>query len=43
MINILGPKEIKGNYEINGVYKLFSMEGVKIHIYGKKVQIIIEN
>ena len=37
MINILGPKEIKGNYEINGVYKLFSMEGVKIHIYGKKV------
>ena len=37
MINILGPKEIKGNYEINGIYKLFSMEGVKIHIYGKKV------
>ena len=37
MINILGPKEIKGNYEINGVYKLFSMEGVKLHIYGKKV------
>ena len=37
MINILGPKEIKGNYEINGVYKLFSMEGAKIHIYGKKV------
>jgi len=37
MINILGPKEIKGNYEINGVYKLFSMDGVKIHIYGKKV------
>ncbi|HVH95528.1 MAG TPA: 5-(carboxyamino)imidazole ribonucleotide synthase [Bacillus sp. (in: firmicutes)] len=37
MINILGPKEIKGNYEINGVCKLFSMEGIKLHIYGKKV------
>jgi 5-(carboxyamino)imidazole ribonucleotide synthase len=37
MINILGPKEIKGNYEITGINKLFSIEGVKLHIYGKKV------
>lgn len=36
MINLLGPKEIEGPYEINGIDKLFSIEGAKIHIYGKK-------
>lgn len=37
MINLLGPKEIEGLYEIKGIDKLFSLEGVKLHIYGKKL------
>lgn len=36
MINLLGPKEVEGFYEINGIDKLFAIEGVKLHIYGKK-------
>ncbi|MBA3978923.1 MAG: 5-(carboxyamino)imidazole ribonucleotide synthase [Nitrosopumilus sp.] len=37
MINLLGPDKIKGEYEIFGIGELFSLEGIKIHIYGKKV------
>ncbi|MER5174865.1 MAG: 5-(carboxyamino)imidazole ribonucleotide synthase [Candidatus Nitrosocosmicus sp.] len=37
MINLLGPEKINGAYEISGIDKLFSIEGVKLHIYGKKV------
>jgi 5-(carboxyamino)imidazole ribonucleotide synthase len=37
MINLLGPQKINGMYEIGGIDKLFSLEGVKLHIYGKKI------
>ncbi|MBA3750282.1 MAG: 5-(carboxyamino)imidazole ribonucleotide synthase [Nitrosopumilus sp.] len=37
MINLLGPEKIEGAYEIRGINKLFSLDGVKLHIYGKKV------
>jgi 5-(carboxyamino)imidazole ribonucleotide synthase len=36
MINLLGPDKIKGDYEICGINKLLSMEGIKIHVYGKQ-------
>lgn len=37
MVNLLGPEKTKGAYEIHGIDKLFSLEGVKLHIYGKMV------
>jgi 5-(carboxyamino)imidazole ribonucleotide synthase len=37
MINLLGPEKLEGVYEIEGIDKLFSMDGIKLHIYGKKV------
>ncbi len=37
MINLLGPEKINGMYEISGIDKLFSLDGIKLHIYGKKV------
>jgi len=37
MINLLGPEKIEGAYEIRGINKLFSLDGVKLHVYGKKV------
>ena len=37
MINLLGPQKINGTYEIRGIDKLFSLEGIKLHIYGKKI------
>lgn len=36
MINILGPTGIEGSYDVDGIENLFSMEGLKLHIYGKK-------
>jgi 5-(carboxyamino)imidazole ribonucleotide synthase len=36
MVNLLGPEKINGAYEIYGIDKLLSLEGVKLHIYGKK-------
>jgi len=36
MVNLLGPKNEEGIYEVTGVDKLFSIDGVKLHIYGKK-------
>jgi 5-(carboxyamino)imidazole ribonucleotide synthase len=35
MINILGPDNYTGPYEIAGIDKLFAIPGAKIHIYGK--------
>ncbi len=35
MINILGPANYTGPYEITGIDELFAIPGVKIHIYGK--------
>ena len=35
MINILGPNNYTGPYEITGIDELFAIPGVKIHIYGK--------
>ncbi|CAN5841581.1 5-(carboxyamino)imidazole ribonucleotide synthase [soil metagenome] len=35
MINILGPDNYTGPYEITGIDELFSIPGVKIHVYGK--------
>jgi 5-(carboxyamino)imidazole ribonucleotide synthase len=35
MINILGPNNYAGPYEITGIDELFGIPGVKIHIYGK--------
>jgi 5-(carboxyamino)imidazole ribonucleotide synthase len=37
MVNLLGPAKINGAYEIHGIDRLFSLEGIKLHIYGKKV------
>ncbi len=37
MINLLGPEKINGPYEIEGIDKLFSIDGVKLHVYGKRV------
>ncbi len=36
MVNILGPSDISGDYEIKGIDKLFALEGIKLHLYGKK-------
>jgi 5-(carboxyamino)imidazole ribonucleotide synthase len=35
MVNILGPDNYTGSYEINGINELFAVPGAKIHIYGK--------
>lgn len=35
MINILGPGNYTGPYEITGIDELFTIPGVKIHVYGK--------
>ncbi len=35
MINILGPNNYTGPYEITGIDELFTIPGVKIYVYGK--------
>jgi 5-(carboxyamino)imidazole ribonucleotide synthase len=37
MLNLLGPENGSGPYEIAGLKKLFSIPGLKLHIYGKKI------
>jgi 5-(carboxyamino)imidazole ribonucleotide synthase len=37
MVNILGPKDFTGHYAIRGLTRLFSVPGVKVHVYGKKI------
>jgi 5-(carboxyamino)imidazole ribonucleotide synthase len=36
MVNILGPPNVNGPYEIKGIDNLFALEGTKLHVYGKK-------
>lgn len=37
MVNLLGPKNLNGYYFVEGLKDLFSIDAVKIHIYGKKI------
>lgn len=37
MKNILGPPNLCGNYMIRGLKNFFSIPGVKLHMYGKKI------
>ena len=37
MVNILGSLNHNGPYEIKGLKNLFSVPGVKLHVYGKKI------
>lgn len=36
MINILGDENVNGEYAIEGIDDIFSIDGVTLHIYGKK-------
>jgi len=36
MINLLGASDFSGNYKLEGLEQISSMEGVYIHLYGKK-------
>ena len=36
MVNILGPKEFEGEYYLDGLNELLSIEGLKLHLYGKR-------
>ena len=36
MINILGPPDVSGPYTLNGIKEIFSLPGVRIHLYGKQ-------
>ena len=36
MINLLGEKGFEGNVKYEGLSKAMAIEGVKIHLYGKK-------
>ncbi|MGA7368847.1 MAG: 5-(carboxyamino)imidazole ribonucleotide synthase [Nitrososphaeraceae archaeon] len=37
MVNILGPKEFEGEYYLDGLNELLSIEGLKLHLYGKRI------
>jgi 5-(carboxyamino)imidazole ribonucleotide synthase len=37
MLNLLGPNGFEGAYAIRGLRKAFSMPGLNLHIYGKKL------
>jgi 5-(carboxyamino)imidazole ribonucleotide synthase len=37
MMNILGPANQNGPYAIKGLKNLFLIQGLKLHVYGKKV------
>lgn len=37
MVNILGSEHHNGTYKIEGLSKLMSIPGIKLHIYGKKI------
>lgn len=36
MVNILGPKEFEGEYYLDGLNELLGIEGLKLHLYGKR-------
>jgi 5-(carboxyamino)imidazole ribonucleotide synthase len=37
MVNILGPKGFEGEYFLDGLHELLSIEGLKLHLYGKRI------
>jgi 5-(carboxyamino)imidazole ribonucleotide synthase len=37
MVNILGPKEFEGEYYLDGLHELLSIEGLKLHLYGNRI------
>lgn len=37
MVNILGPGEFEGEYYLNGLHELLSIEGLRLHLYGKRI------
>jgi 5-(carboxyamino)imidazole ribonucleotide synthase len=37
MLNLLGPENGSGPYKILGLKALFSIPGLKLHVYGKKI------
>jgi 5-(carboxyamino)imidazole ribonucleotide synthase len=37
MFNILGPKEFEGEYYLDGLDELLSIDGLKLHLYGKRI------
>ena len=37
MVNILGPKGFEGEYYLDGLHELLSIEGLKLHLYGKRI------
>lgn len=37
MLNLLGPENGSGPYKILGLKELFSIPGLKLHVYGKKI------
>lgn len=36
MVNLVGPQDVKGAYQLTGVDECLSMEGVYIHVYNKQ-------
>ncbi|HET6641388.1 MAG TPA: 5-(carboxyamino)imidazole ribonucleotide synthase [Nitrososphaeraceae archaeon] len=37
MVNILGPREFEGEYYLDGLNELLSIDGLKLHLYGKRI------
>ncbi|MGH9995763.1 MAG: 5-(carboxyamino)imidazole ribonucleotide synthase, partial [Nitrososphaeraceae archaeon] len=37
MVNILGPTRFEGEYYLDGLHELLSIEGLKLHLYGKRI------
>ncbi|HET9612657.1 MAG TPA: 5-(carboxyamino)imidazole ribonucleotide synthase [Nitrososphaeraceae archaeon] len=37
MVNILGPKGFEGEYYLDDLHELLSIEGLKLHLYGKRI------
>jgi 5-(carboxyamino)imidazole ribonucleotide synthase len=37
MLNLLGPDNGSGTYKISGLKELFTIPGLKLHVYGKKI------
>jgi 5-(carboxyamino)imidazole ribonucleotide synthase len=37
MVNILGPQEFEGEYYLAGLHELLKIEGLKLHLYGKRI------
>lgn len=37
MVNILGPTGFEGEYYLDGLHDLLSIEGLKLHLYGKRI------